>query len=95
MVLFQELDDEGQAAARPILSDVICKVASVKRGDDDNPFYQQAMSGAERQFWREACEEEVANLERNEVFQPIPEDSLPTWDARKGRAADGPWWSRT
>ena len=46
------------------------------------------MSSAERAQWRAACEEEIANFEREGIFVPVPEDSLPTWDPVRKRASE-------
>ena len=52
------------------------------------PSFRQAMSGPEAAQWREACESEMANLERYGVYRPVPEDSLPSWDPVKKRARE-------
>jgi len=46
------------------------------------------MSGPEAAFWREACDVEMSNLKRNQVYEEVSEDSLPSWDKVKGRATE-------
>ena len=46
------------------------------------------MNGPERRGWEEAMWNEYSNLTSHEAFEPVPEDTLPTWDAIKGRASE-------
>ena len=49
---------------------------------------RQALNGPEEREWREARQKEYENLLRHEAFEPVPEDTLPTWDALKRRASE-------
>ena len=66
----------------------VLKVSQANHHSSDFPSYRQAMSGPERAKWQEACEAEMANLERYQVYTPVPEDSVPTWDAVRKRASE-------
>ena len=63
-------------------------ISMSKQGGSDNPYYKQAMSGPERTFWRDACDEEMGNLKRNNVYIEVPEDSLPTWNPSTRRSTE-------
>ena len=63
-------------------------VAEAKRGDQDNPTHKQAFAGPEREQWRAACDEEMSNLERANVYQEVAEDSLPSWDPVRRAASE-------
>ena len=57
----------------------------------DNPTYRQARASADWPKWEEACENEIQNLKRNGTIdedQSVLEDSLPSWNAAKGRAPE-------
>ena len=62
------------------------KVATAKQGSEDFPSFKQAMSGPDRGRWMRALEDEIANLEH--IFEPVAEDSLPTWVKERGRATE-------
>ena len=64
------------------------KVAKARKGDTDNPQYRQAMNGNEREFWLDACDNEMDNLSRHGAYIEVPEDSLSTYDVRKGHATE-------
>ena len=56
----------------------------------DAPNYRQARASANWPRWRQACEDEINNLRRNGTIdedQAVPEDTLSSWDAAKGRAS--------
>ena len=63
-------------------------VAAARKGDQDNPSYKQAMAGPERELWRAAMDEEMSALERKDIYEEVPEDSLPSWDAKRRRATE-------
>ena len=63
-------------------------VSRASRGDTDNPSYRAAMNGPERRFWEDACAVEMQNLDQHGAYRAVPEDSLPTWSARRGRATE-------
>ena len=53
---------------------------------EDNPSYEQAMRGPEKQLWEEACEAEIENLVQFRAFQLVREDEVPDWDYIRRRA---------
>ena len=62
--------------------------------DGDEPTFKQAMEGTERQFWIEACKEEIAALEKIGVFKIVPTPADTTeiggrWVFKKKRGRDG------
>ena len=64
--------------------------AATRRSDSDSPSYRKARASTDWPRWQEACESEINNLRRNGTIdedQAVPEDTLPTWDAAKGRAS--------
>ena len=64
--------------------------AVTRQGESDSPSYRKARASADWPRWQEACEDEINNLRRNGTIDEdhaIPEDTLPTWDAAKGRAS--------
>ena len=64
-------------------------VARAKRGTTDDPAYEQAIRGPEREQWLEAMQLEYHNLtSTGDIFPECPEDGLSTWDAAKGRASE-------
>ena len=63
-------------------------VAAVQRNSSDKPNFRQAMNGPERHRWREACDTEMENLARHQIYEEVPEDSLSSWDAIKRRATE-------
>ena len=63
-------------------------LSEVKRGNSDTPYYKQAMAGSERIFWQEACDTEMASLERNQIFIEVPVDSLPSWNPITRKASE-------
>ncbi|KAL3907696.1 MAG: hypothetical protein SGPRY_010082, partial [Prymnesium sp.] len=62
--------------------------AAPREVDTDSPTYRQAMSGPEREEWEASNDREIDNLARHCAFEEVPEDTLPTWDARKRRASE-------
>ena len=42
--------------------------------------------GSEARKWRAARQKELKNLQRHGAYEPVPEDTLPSWNATKGRA---------
>ena len=102
-VMYQELDDHDRARVLPSLREVahlafadtvdyslnpVLKVSVANQNSVDFPTFRQAMSGPEKAFWREACEVEMANLERHGVYKPVAEDSLPSWDAKRQKSSE-------
>ena len=86
-----ELDDHDRSITSPQICEIaqlVFKVSGANQNSADHPNYRQAMSGPEKAFWREACEVEMANLERHGVYKPVPEDSLPSWNHTKQRASE-------
>lgn len=72
--LFYALQIDGQCFAAP-------------RGSDaDNPSMREALSGNEREGWMQARDTERRNIES--VIESVPEDTLSTWNAVKGRARE-------
>ena len=64
-------------------------VSNAQRNSSDFPTYKQAMSGQEAKEWSAAMDAEIDNFERFGTFDMnIPEDSLPSWSASSGRAAE-------
>jgi hypothetical protein len=63
-------------------------LATPRTADPDNPTRQQAMAGPEWQEWGEAIEAEHVNLRRNNVYEEVMEDTLPSWDASRGFASE-------
>ena len=64
--------------------------AAPREVSSDNPTYRAARASPEWPKWEEACESEIENLRRNGTINEdlaIPEDSLPSWDPSKQRAA--------
>ena len=64
--------------------------AVTRRSADDSPSYRKARASEHWPQWQQACENEINNLRRNGTIdedQAVPEDTLPTWDAAKGRAS--------
>ena len=55
---------------------------------NDYPSLRQAAASDDRDGWEHACVEEYNNLDSHGAFEEVPEDSLPTWDERKGRASE-------
>ena len=94
MCLYAELDESDQRSEWPSLQlmapqvEMLYKVAAAKANTDDNPSFKRAMAGTERQMWMKACEDEIASLERANIFERVREDSLPTWNAHSKRAAE-------
>jgi hypothetical protein len=64
------------------------KVSAADRKSGDNPSYKQAISGEEAAEWHDAMASEIGNFEQFGIFEEVPEDSLPTWDARRNRATE-------
>ena len=63
--------------------------AATRKSDDDCPSFRKARASPDWPKWHEACENEINNLRRNGTIdenQAVPEDTLPTWVASKGRA---------
>ena len=91
--MYNELDDVDQAAACDIMhvcadmalqlnvTDVF-KVSMANQNSSDHPSYRQAMKGAEAAEWTEACDKEMANLERYNIYVPVPEDMSRTCHGR-------------
>ena len=55
----------------------------------DNPTFRQARASSEWPAWEKACDDEILNLRRNGTVdedQSVLEDTLPSWNAAKGRA---------
>jgi hypothetical protein len=46
------------------------------------------MSGPDRELWKAACAEEVASLQRQQIYVEVPEDSLPTWSNHTRSASE-------
>ena len=65
----------------------VAGVAKPKHGPD-NPTFKQAMSGPERAEWMSALDVEINNFANRDIFEEVPEDSLPTWDPAKKRAVE-------
>eukprot|EP00965_Chrysotila_dentata_P117045 3868295-Pleurochrysis_carterae.AAC.1 len=61
---------------------------SVKQHTPNDPSWQQAMQSKDKEAWREAAKVEIDNFDRHGVKADVPEDSLPTWNAQKGRASE-------
>ena len=63
-------------------------VSRARHNTDDDPNFRMAMRGPERAEWLDAMQSEMHNFEEHNVFSEEPEDSLPTWNATKGRAGE-------
>ena len=46
------------------------------------------MTGDEYTSWEDLIQAEMQNLVRNQTWEAVPEDSLPTWDPRRGFATE-------
>ena len=46
------------------------------------------MNGPDAPNWEAACRAEMDSLGRHEAADPVPEDTLPTWDRAKRRASE-------
>ena len=64
------------------------KVSKARHGGSDNPSYNAAMKSDERAFWFDACCKEMHSLSEHNVYEEVPEDSLPTWNHAKGKAGE-------
>ena len=69
-------------------SDMAFAVSRARHNTEDDPSYRMAMRGPERADWLDAMQNEMHNFTEHKVFSEEPEDSLPTWDAKKGRAGE-------
>lgn len=56
--------------------------------DADSPTYRQAMSGPEHAEWEASNDREIDNIARHAAFEEVPEDTLPSWDPRTGKASE-------
>ena len=58
--------------------------------ENDDPSLREAaaMSPADRDEWQQACDAEHDNLISHDAFEYVPEDSLPSWNPRTGRARE-------
>ena len=63
-------------------------VSRARHATEDDPSWRMAMRGPERAAWLDAMQTEMHNFTEHDVFSEEPEDSLPTWDAQKGRAGE-------
>ena len=64
--------------------------AAPREALSDNPTFRQARASEQWPSWELACENEIQNLRRNGTIdenQAIPENTLPSWDAKKHRAS--------
>ena len=61
---------------------------AIENFSGDTPSYRQAMASSEYKDWQSAIEAEMDNLERNNTFEMVAEDSLPTWNAQRGTASE-------
>jgi hypothetical protein len=61
-------------------------MATPREVDSDSPTYRQAMLGPEWKGWGAAIDSELANLTRNDVYEEVLEDTLPSWMPHLGRA---------
>ena len=58
--------------------------------ENDDPSLREAaaMPAVEREEWQQACDAEHDNLVSHDAFEYVPEDSLPSWNPRAGRARE-------
>ena len=70
------------------IAPMVLAVSQVLRNQPDNPGFKMATKGPEASAWWKAMESEMANFERNHIFEEIPEDSVPGWNAHRGRSSD-------
>ena len=56
--------------------------------DNDDPTLRQAAASPDRPAWQDACDAEYSNLESHSAYEEVPEDTLPSWDPRRGRARE-------
>ena len=54
----------------------------------DNPSYRAAINGVDYKEWADGIAVENDNLIRNDVYERVAENTLPTWDARRGFATE-------
>ena len=62
--------------------------AAPREADADNPTYRQAMASSERKEWEKAIEREMTNLRGHDAIEPILEDTLSSWDPKRGSARE-------
>jgi hypothetical protein len=76
-----------QMVATPygVLDDVLLTAAP---RENDDPSLREAAASADRVDWQEACDAEHDNLVRHDAFELVPEDTLPSWNPRTGRASE-------
>ena len=55
---------------------------------DDDPSLREAARSDDWREWDAACVSEFDNLVSHDAFEEVAEDSLPTWDAARGRARE-------
>jgi len=54
----------------------------------DNPSYNQSLHGPDKKAWAEARRAEMDNLHNHCAYDEIVEDSLPSWDEKRGTATE-------
>ena len=54
----------------------------------DSPSYNHSIVGPDKREWAEARRSEMANLHNHDAYLEIAEDSLPTWDEKRGTASE-------
>ena len=54
----------------------------------DNPSYNQTLHGSDARGWAESRRAEMDNLHNHDAYLEIVEDSLPSWDERRGTASE-------
>jgi hypothetical protein len=63
-------------------------VGAAAKNREDNPSFKMAMDGPDRELWKDAMHSELANFSTYDVFEEVSEDSLPSWDKRRGTATE-------
>jgi hypothetical protein len=63
-------------------------VGAAAKSREDNPSFKMAMDGPDRELWKDAMHSELANFSTYDVFDEVSEDSLPSWDKRRGTATE-------
>ena len=62
--------------------------AAPRTANSDSPTLRQAMEGPDRDLWAASRQNEYENFTRHEVFEPVLEDTLSTWNIIKKVATE-------